>query len=170
MLFNVIIIIGSLSIWVFDYIVQEALSNHIEGLNSKKRNVLYFVEVDIAIFIRDELLRVNPFCQNLNAIGNYLEALDDPEEVIYNQPNLIASLKSKVDYFDVANITVDRSNGEKILTISMKGGQTGYVDLNDERYKSLSYPMFNQHGELGWGAKDSQIISPRRFYASGPDY
>ena len=45
----------------------------------------------------------------------------------------------------------------------MKGGQTGYVDLNDERYESLSYPMFNQHGELGWGAKDSQIISPRRF-------
>jgi hypothetical protein len=166
LLFNVIIIIGSLSIWVFDYIVQEALSNHIEGLNSKKRNVLYFVEVDIAIFIRDELLRVNPFCQNLNAIGNYIEALDDPEEVIYNQPNLIASLKSKVDYFDVANITVDRSNGKKILTIAMKGGQTGYVDLNDERYESLSYPMFNQHGELGWGAKDSQIISPRRFYAS----
>jgi hypothetical protein len=34
---NVCLSIGSLGIWVFDYIVQEALSNHIEGLNSKKK-------------------------------------------------------------------------------------------------------------------------------------
>ena len=151
---------------MWDHVVQEALSNFIEGLNSKKKNVLYFVDVEIAIFIRNELMRINPFCQSLNFIGNYIDSLEDPEEVVYNQPNLIASLKSQVDYFDVANITVDRSNGQKILTIAMKGGQTGYVDLNDERYESLSYPMFNQHGELGWGVKDMPFISPRRFYAS----
>ena len=114
---------------MWDHVVQEALSNHIEGLNSKKKNVLYFVDVEIAIFIRNELMRVNPFCQSLNFIGNYIDSLEDPEEVVYNQPNLIASLKSQVDYFDVANITVDRSNGQKILTIAMKGGETGYVDI-----------------------------------------
>ena len=47
--------------------------------------------------------------------------------------NGVAELRSKVEYFDVAHITNDRATGSKILTISEKGGTTGYVDINSDR-------------------------------------
>jgi len=86
--------------------------------------------------------------------------------IVRNHRYLSASLKSEVEYFDVANIAIDRATGGKVLTVALKGGQTGYVDINRRDYEPLSYPLFFQHGELGWGDIDSKFIPYNHYLAS----
>jgi hypothetical protein len=114
-------------------------------------------------------MKVNPYCQELNFVGNYIQSIQDDTTVDYivrNQRYLHAELRSEVEYFDVANIAVDRATGGKILTVALKGGQTGYVDINRRDYEPLSYPLFYQNGELGWGAEDTSIIPYNKYLAS----
>ena len=54
-----------------------------------------------------------------------------------------------------SSIAIDRATEGKVLTVALKGGQTGYVDINRRDYEPLSYPLFFQNGELGWGDVDS---------------
>ena len=127
------------------------------------------MDTEIAMFLRNELIRINPFCAQLNFVGSYIQSLEDETNINYivrNQKHLIASLKSEVEYFDVANITVDRATGAKVLSVSLKGGHTGYVDINSRKYEPLCYPLFFQHGELGWGDVDSKFIPYNKYLAS----
>ena len=86
--------------------------------------------------------------------------------IVRNHRYLSASLKSEVEYFDVANIAIDRATGRKVLTVALKGGKTGYVDINRRDYEPLSYPLFFQNGELGWGDVDSKFIPYNNYLAS----
>jgi hypothetical protein len=93
--------IGGLGYWVFDDFIQQALSNHIDGINCKRKNVVYFVDTEICIFLRNELMKVNPYCQELNFVGNYIQSIEDDTTVDYivrNQRYLTAELRSEVEY------------------------------------------------------------------------
>lgn len=166
---EILSIVGSLGYWVFDQNIQQALSNHIDGINSKKKDVVYFVKTDIAIFLRDELLKVNPYCKTLNFVGNYIQSLEDETDLQYvmqNQKKLFAKLKSEVEYFDVANIAIDRATGGKLLSVTLKAGGTKSININSNEYEALSYPLFYQHGEIGWGDFDSKYIAYNKYLAS----
>ena len=114
-------------------------------------------------------MKVNPYCQELNFVGNYITSIEDDTTVDYivrNQRYLIASLASEVEYFDVANIAIDRATGGKVLTVALKGGKTGYVNIDRRDYEPLSYPLFYQNGELGWGSEDVPFIPYNKYLAS----
>ena len=199
-----------MSYFVFDQTASEAIRNHINGINLKKKSEEYYLNSNIALFLKDELKDINPFCQQLNFIGNYIYDLekDVRKTAYYNymdttfgdvlenavaentaavmdyatsmnvnindmfssvyqyEGNGVAELRSKVEYFDVAHITNDRATGSKILTISEKGGTTGYVDINSDRYEPLSYPVIFQNGEKGYADYDSKKIPFNKYLAS----
>ena len=61
-----------------------------------------------------------------------------------------------IDYFTISGrgrlnpvlklmLSIDRATGGKVLTVALKGGQTGYVGINRKDYETLSYPLFFQN-------------------------
>ena len=61
-----------MSYFVFDQTASEAIRNHINGINMKKKSEEYYLNSNIALFLKDELKNINPFCQQINIIGNYV--------------------------------------------------------------------------------------------------
>ena len=102
-------------------------------------------------------------------MGNYIQSLEDETDLQYvmqNQKKLFAKLKSEVEYFDVANIAIDRATGGKLLSVTLKAGGTKSININSNEYEALSYPLFYQHGEIGWGDFDSKYIAYNKYLAS----
>ena len=65
-----------MSYFVFDQTASQAIRNHINGINLKKKSEEYYLNSNIALFLKDELKDINPFCQQLNFIGNYIYDLE----------------------------------------------------------------------------------------------
>ena len=65
-----------MSYFVFDQTASQAIRNHINGINLKKKSEEYYLDSNIALFLKDELKNINPFCQQLNFIGNYIYDLE----------------------------------------------------------------------------------------------
>ena len=110
---------------MFDINAQIAIQNHVEKFNSFSDNDKMHIDPNTVLFLRDELLRTNKYCKELNFIGNSImnmnvsstgeeEETNDNNEFVKIYDARI-SLRNKVEYFYVAHITSDRASGSKIL-------------------------------------------------------
>ena len=129
----------------------------------------------VAIELRNEISRINPYCQQLKYIGTILNdiiarvELPDLARDVQPQmrmPIVSASLRSAVQYFDVAHITADHTTGERLLTFHSIAGTYGSMDMNSHHVEPLIYPLLFPHGERGWGDNDSRVIPYNRYLSS----
>ena len=154
--------------FVFDNVSDEAIYNHVDQFNSFSESQSLFVQNETVLQLRDELLRTNRFCKELNFIGNIVTSLDTESDnnKFVKVYDVRTSLRNKVEYFDVAHIACDHATGEKILSVNLQNGRTGYVDMDSWKVEPLSYPLFFPYGECGWGTDDGKNIPYNKYLAS----
>jgi hypothetical protein len=167
--------IGGIDYLLYDYNTERAIADHVNQFNTFSDNQRLKIDADVVLFLRNSLLQTNKRCQELNFIGNTvtnMNIVSNEEDSRNDKNNFVkiydvrASLKNKVEYFDVAHITSDRASGSRILTISLKGGCTGYIDMNSSDVEPLNYPIIYQHGEPGWSIADQEFIPCNKQLAS----
>jgi hypothetical protein len=176
---------GGLSYFVFDHTAAEAINNHVNELHRRRQRYnddgdipdekpidpSYHLRANIVMQIKEELTRCNPYCSQLHYIGRIVHELDYDHEAVFaelrkSMPIVTASLRSKVQYFDVAHFTADRASGERILTFHSIAGSNGSIDMNSPHVEPLIYPLLFFNGERGWGDADKRDIPYNRYLAS----
>ena len=122
--------LAGMGVYVFDDQSDQAIFEYVNRYNNFSANQKQFLQEEFILMMRDSLKETNPFCKELNFIGNVVNSLNpdntnanDKFKMIYD---VRASLKNKVQYFDVAHVTNDRFTGNKVLSISFQNGEKGY--------------------------------------------
>jgi hypothetical protein len=123
------------------------------------------LSTDNALQLRDELLRINPYCRDLRFVGSVLSRMDN-DGVAVSAEVVNASLRNEVQYFDVAHLTEDRATGERVVRFNTIAGQRGEVDMDSEHVEPMTYPVLFMHGERGWGKRDGALIPYNRYLSS----
>ena len=163
-------LIGGMPIYVFDEESDRIIFDYVNRYNNFSENQKLFLEEEFILMMRDSLKLTNKFCKDLNFIGTVVDNLNDKDTNANDRFKMIydvrASLKNKVQYFDVASVTYDRYSGHKVLSISRQNGRTGYIDMDDPDVEPLTYTLLFQHGERGYGANDIKNIPFNKYLAS----
>jgi Helitron helicase-like domain at N-terminus len=154
--------LGGLSYFIFDHIADEAITNHALSINSEA----HIIYPEVAKYIKEQLLKSNPYCQDLNFIGRILDETDALPFDAQNDGIVRARLRNEVQYFDVAHFSNDRATGPRVLTVSPKNSTSRTVDMSQPIVEPLCYPLLHMNGELGWGDSDQKNISFPRYLAS----
>ena len=164
------LLIAGMGVYVFDDQSDQAIFEYVNRYNNFSANQKQFLQEEFILMMRDSLKETNPFCKELNFIGNVVNSLNpdntnanDKFKMIYD---VRASLKNKVQYFDVAHVTNDRFTGNKVLSISFQNGRTGYIDMDSDLVEPLTYTLIFQNGEKGYGAKDKDNLPFNKYLAS----
>jgi hypothetical protein len=140
-------------------ITNSTSNEHINGLSY----VVFDHTGDLAInsvenLIETELKEYNSYFNELRRIGNAV--LNDENEIITN--HFKATLVNKPQYDDVGIIT-NSGPTEKYLQITYHDGSSSSINWKDNRLEPLSYPIFFQHGERGWGYEDRKELSMKNY-------
>jgi hypothetical protein len=163
-------LIGGMPIYVFDEESDRLIFDFVHRYNNFSENQKLFLQEEFILMMRDSLKETNKFCKDLNFIGNVVDNLNGENIDVNDRFKLIydvrASLKNKVQYFDVASVTYDRHTGHKVLSISRQDGSVGYVNMDDPDVETLTYTLIFQHGEKGYGSKDIANLPFNKYLAS----
>jgi hypothetical protein len=163
-------LIGGMPIYVFDEESDRLIFDFVHRYNNFSENQKLFLQEEFILMMRDSLKETNKFCKDLNFIGNVVDNLNGENIDVNDRFKLIydvrASLKNKVQYFDVASVTYDRYTGHKVLSISRQDGSVGYVNMDDPDVEPLTYTLIFQHGEKGYGSKDIANLPFNKYLAS----
>ena len=163
-------LIGGMPIYVFDEESDRLIFDFVHRYNNFSENQKLFLQEEFILMMRDSLKETNKFCKDLNFIGNVVDNLNGENIDVNDRFKLIydvrASLKNKVQYFDIASVTYDRYTGHKVLSISRQDGSVGYVNMDDPDVEPLTYTLIFQHGEKGYGSKDIANLPFNKYLAS----
>ena len=106
----------------------------------------------------------NPLCLEYRAIGTMAKwEMGQKDATTFSQEelnDLIPQLNRETVEFDVSSIMIDRSTGNHVLRVALKGsGGGGFTDIKaeSELFEPIGYPVLFPHGEKGWG-QEFQII------------
>lgn len=129
-----------LSYFAFD--AQAALLNHGQNVPGVVHGTINEATLST---IHHELSHINYLCQELAQIGRYGNFHD-------NSPTMVATIHASLNFFEVAQITSDALSGNRCLRITLKGqAGTTSIPLTSSLMEPLSYPIFFNRGEDGWG-------------------
>ena len=100
----------------------------------------------------------NNLCRQYAAIGAMAQwqiaDLESRSELFSpeNLNDLIPQLSRATVEFDVSSIMIDRSTGNHVLRVCLKGSHgSSSIASTSEIFEPIGYPMLFPHGENGWG-------------------
>ena len=132
-----------LSYFVFD--TRSALAAHGDKFN--RGSEIDLIDNNLLLNIYNDLCEYNPIARECKQIGNLTENINDN-----TTPRLISNLKNVVSYFEIAHITSETANQNRVLRMHLKdSNNTTTIPITHEYMEPLCYPIFFTKGEPGWG-------------------
>lgn len=132
---------------------KNALSKH-----GRERDVDAYILEELY----NELMANNDLCIEFQSIGRWVDqyvkefekTAEGMDGGVKQLPmNLLAEINECSVEFDIAAVLLDSGPGEHVIHVRRRNSRTTIIDIFDDMYEPLSYPLLFQHGEQGWGWK-----------------
>jgi len=149
----------------FLYDAQAEMMNHGNKLNQSNVDGLAYERIipEYLQLIYNELQQLNLLVHEIEGIGRFSRSHENDN----NRHNMLVELNSRTSHFDVAAITSDNMNGNRILTITRKGNnEKNTISTTDNKLEPLSYPLLFPYGEDGWGESIRKSIKFPKYLLS----